>query len=249
MLSKAKIKWINSLKLKKNRDAENVFVAEGIKIVAELLPVLTCKFLVISKESGFTYNANLDCEIIQVAENEYKKITFQNSPQGVLAVFEKPKQEFSNNLFSEQLVLALENVQDPGNLGSIIRTADWFGIKHIFCSQHTADVFNPKVVQATMGAIARVQIHYLDLAALFADLSKDIPIYGTVMDGENIYQEKLNSTGIILMGNEGKGISKELETYLSKKLLIPTYPANTTSSESLNVAIATAITVAEFRRR
>lgn len=249
MLSKAKIKWINSLKMKKNRDAENVFVAEGVKIVAELLPVLACKFLVISKESGFTYNGNLDCEIIQVPENDYKKITFQNSPQGVLAVFEKPKQSFSNSVFSEQLVLALEDVQDPGNLGSIIRTADWFGIKHIICSQHTADVFNPKVVQATMGAIARVQIYYVDLAALFEELSKDTPIYGTVMDGENIYQEKLNSTGIILMGNEGKGISKDLETYLSKKLLIPTYPANTTSSESLNVAIATAITIAEFRRR
>jgi len=146
------------------------------------------------------------------------------------------------------LCLALDEVQDPGNLGTIIRIADWFGIEHIFCSQGTADVYNPKVVQATMGALARVHVHYVNLSELIDSLP-DIPVYGTFLDGTNIYEQELSQTGIIVMGNEGNGISPEVRKVINRRLYIPNYPANRPTSESLNVAVATAITCAEFRRR
>ncbi|WP_349939365.1 RNA methyltransferase, partial [Bacteroides cellulosilyticus] len=144
--------------------------------------------------------------------------------------------------------LALDDVQDPGNLGTIIRLADWFGIEHIFCSPNTVDVYNPKTVQATMGGIARVKLHYTSLPDLIQSL-KDIPVYGTFLDGENMYTQKLSSNGLIVMGNEGNGIGKEVEQLINRKLYIPNYPAERETSESLNVAIATAVVCAEFRRQ
>ena len=148
-----------------------------------------------------------------------------------------------------QLNLALDGVQDPGNLGTIIRIADWFGIEHIYCSQDTADVYNPKVVQATMGSIARVKVEYGDLNALIGSLPADVPVYGTLLDGDNIYEEKLENRGFIIMGNEGKGITKEMAQKVNHRLLIPNYPVGRATADSLNVAIATAITCAEFRRQ
>ena len=177
MLSKSKIKWIHSLELKKNRDEQNLFVAEGMKLVSDLLPHLQCRFLVVCSP-GFDFNlySNTVAEAEQVTEGEYKKITLQKTPQGVLAVFEKPADTWNEAEIYNSLSLALDDVQDPGNLGTIIRLADWFGIRHVFCSLHCADVYSPKTIQATMGAIAGVNVHYVakikncNLAILFLNL-------------------------------------------------------------------------------
>ena len=147
------------------------------------------------------------------------------------------------------MCLVLDDVQNPGNLGTIVRLADWFGIEHIFCSKGCADIYNPKTVQATMGGIARVQVHEADLPELLSRLDKDIPVYGTFLDGENMYGKELENRGLIVMGNEGKGVSKEVEAFVTERLYIPNYPEGRETSESLNVAIATAIVCAEFRRR
>ena len=150
---------------------------------------------------------------------------------------------------NSQLSLALDGVQDPGNLGTIIRIADWFGISTIYCSPETADVYNPKVVQATMGSLAHVQVVYTDLLALVSQLPPSYPVYGTLLDGENIYQQELTSEGIIVMGNEGNGISQALREHINRRLLIPDFHTGELRAESLNVAIATAITCSEFKRR
>lgn len=250
MLSKTKIKWINSLERKKNRDEENLFVAEGVKIVTELLPVLNCRFLAICNDVMLLEEyVEYAHEIQQISIEEYKKISFQKTPQGVLAVFEKPENKWKPDNICQQLSLALDDVQDPGNMGTIIRLADWFGIKDVFCSYHSADVYNPKTIQATMGAIARVRLHYVDLPEFLKSFSGKISVYGTFMDGENIYEKNLKNNGIIVMGNEGNGISPDIENLVTHKLLIPGYPRDVITSESLNVGIAAAIVVAEFRRR
>lgn len=182
-------------------------------------------------------------------------MSFLQHPQQVLAVFKQVGRErpTSTTGFSEVdtsiLNLALDGVQDPGNLGTIIRIADWFGIEHIYCSLDTADVYNPKVVQATMGSIARIKVEYGNLQALMESLSLETPIYGTLLDGENIYQQKLENRGFIIMGNEGKGISPALTKLVNHRLLIPNFPEGRATADSLNVAIATAITCAEFRRQ
>ena len=149
---------------------------------------------------------------------------------------------------SSQLVLGLDGVQDPGNLGTIIRIADWFGINTIICSPDTADAFNPKVVQATMGSIARVKIAYTPLAAFIKSLPTTYPVYATLLDGDNIYETTLSQHGLIVMGNEGNGISQEVRQCISNKLLIPTFATSPDKADSLNVAIATAIVCSEFRR-
>lgn len=250
MLSKAKIKWINSLSLKKNRDEENVFVAEGLKLVSELLPVMNCRFLAYTDEKNLPLRAMRNqAEKELVSETELSKISSHKTPQGIIAVFEKPTYDINLSAVRSQLSIALDDIQDPGNLGTIIRLADWFGVKDVFCSLHTVDVFNSKTIQATMGAIARVRVHYVNLVDFLKEITGEIPVYGTFMDGENIYEQHLSSNGIIVMGNEGNGISKEVLPLVSKKLLIPTFPADANTSESLNVGVATAITVAEFRRR
>ena len=188
-----------------------------------------------------------ETEVIEVTDEELKKVSFLQHPQQVLAVFRQATSgDYSIN--TSELSLALDGVQDPGNLGTIIRIADWFGITHIYCSQDTADVYNPKVVQATMGSIARVKVEYGDLLGLVESLPADVPVYGTLLDGDNIYQQKLENRGLIVMGNEGKGISPELAKKVNHKLLIPNFPEGRATADSLNVAIATAITCSEFRR-
>lgn len=150
---------------------------------------------------------------------------------------------------SQQLCLALDGVQDPGNVGTIIRVADWFGITQIYCSHETADVYNPKVVQATMGSLARVDVQYTDLTTLIDNLPESCPVYGTLLDGSDLYQQELSDHGLIVMGNEGKGLTVEVRQRVNHRLLIPNYPKGRDTAESLNVAIATAIVCAEFRRR
>lgn len=248
MLSKNKIKYIHSLELKKNRKAEHVFVAEGHKTVGDLLGHFPCKLLIATKEwfdKKLPFQAD---EIIEVNNDDLFKASFLKTPQEVLAVFEQPEYTTDATVASQSLCLALDDVQDPGNLGTIIRLADWFGIEHIFCSNNTVDAFNPKTIQATMGAIARVKLHYCSLYELISNL-KDVPIYGTFLDGEDIYTQKLSSNGLIIMGNEGNGISQEVEQLINKRLYIPNYPQSRETSESLNVAIATAIVCSEFRRQ
>ena len=242
--------------MKKYRKAEGVFVAEGHKLVGDLLDVFECKYLAATSE-WLSANAawverqrRSGVEVDEVTDEELKRASFQETPQQVLAVFKQLTYEVDvNEVARKQLCLVLDDVQNPGNLGTIVRLADWFGIEHIFCSKGCADIYNPKTVQATMGGIARVQVHEADLSELLSRLDKDIPVYGTFLDGENMYGKELENRGLIVMGNEGKGVSKEVEAFVTERLYIPNYPEGRETSESLNVAIATAIVCAEFRRR
>ena len=247
MISKNKIKYIRSLELKKNRNKEGKFVAEGFKVVDDLLALQPADLIVATQEWLHGKHLADQTEVIEVTEEELKKVSFLQHPQQVLAVFRQATSgDYSIN--TSELSLALDGVQDPGNLGTIIRIADWFGITHIYCSQDTADVYNPKVVQATMGSIARVKVEYGDLLGLVESLPADVPVYGTLLDGDNIYQQTLENRGLIVMGNEGKGISPALAKKVNRKLLIPNFPEGRATADSLNVAIATAITCSEFRR-
>ena len=250
MLSKAKLKLIRSLELKKNRQSEGLFVAEGPKVIGDLLPYYRPRFIVATQAWVGHGSFPAHTEIIEVTEEELSKASFLKTPQEVLAVFQLP--DVRSTVFSSAssgLTLVLDDVQDPGNLGTIIRTADWFGIRQLICSQGTADAFSPKVVQATMGSIARVKVFYTDLPSFLAELPKGTPVYGTFLEGANIYQHPLSQNGLIVMGNEGNGISPAVSRFVTEKLFIPPYPADAITGESLNVAIATAITCAEFRRR
>lgn len=244
-LSKAQVKWVRSLQLKKVRDAEAVFVAEGEKCISEL-------------------KGAFELVLLATPENataiEIEQMSSLRTPQGQIAVFRKrPSSPIFTDLhchlpsFTHNLLLALDGVQDPGNLGTIIRTCDWFGIHDILCSRETADCYNPKVVQATMGALSRVRVHYIDNlpAALAALREQGFPLYGTLLEGGNMYKEDAipdKHKGVIIMGNEGNGISEEVRSLITHPLLIPSYPTDAATSESLNVSIATAIVLAEFRR-
>ena len=247
MISKNKIKYIRSLELKKNRNKEGKFVAEGFKVVDDLLALQPADLIVATQEWLHGKHLADQTEVIEVTEEELKKVSFLQHPQQVLAVF-KQAQDGDFSINTQELSLALDGVQDPGNLGTIIRIADWFGITHIYCSQDTADVYNPKVVQATMGSIARVKVEYGNLLGLVESLPADVPVYGTLLDGDNIYQQQLENRGLIVMGNEGKGISPALAKKVNRRLLIPNFPEGRATADSLNVAIATAITCSEFRR-
>ncbi|MEI7501856.1 MAG: RNA methyltransferase [Paludibacter sp.] len=249
MISKPKIKLIASLSQKKFRDEQGLFIAEGTKLVLDLAPSFRCVLLVANEDWLSEHRTITADEIIDVDETELKKISNQKSPQGVLAIFEKAKYTYSIDDLNQKLNLALDDVQDPGNLGTILRIADWFGITNVFCSEHTADAYNPKTVQATMGALARVKVHVVNLPDFLKSCNDKLPIYGTFMDGENIYSKTLSQQGIIVMGNEGNGISSEIEKFVSERLLIPNYPIGQATSESLNVGVATALVCGEFRRR
>ncbi|MGN1254118.1 MAG: RNA methyltransferase [Prevotella sp.] len=257
MISKAKLKLIHSLENKKGRRESSLFVAEGPKVVGDLLSRFPLKLIVAVDEWIQTNRHDLgDAEVIAVTDDELRKASLLQHPQQVLALFELPqeKAETEDALSSvlsddnRKLSLALDSVQDPGNLGTIIRIADWFGIEDIFCSQTTVDAYSPKVIQATMGSIARVRVHYTDLAQLIHSLPSDYPVYGTLLDGEDIYSQELTQGGLIVMGNEGNGISPAIRPLINHRLLIPNYPKGRATADSLNVAIATAITCAEFRR-
>ena len=237
-LSKAQIKWVRSLQQKKNRDAEGLFVAEGAKCVDELRKAFELVLLVTPDNASGT---------------EIEQMSSLRTPQGVIGVFRKSDESLWRSGYEMmRLKVALDGVQDPGNLGTIIRTCDWFGVKDILCSRDTADCYNPKVVQATMGALARVRVHYVDLPEVLSELKiKGLSIYGTLLDGKNMYESDAilsKESGVIVMGNEGNGISKEVRKLVSHPLFIPSYPAGVATSESLNVGIATAIVLSEFRR-
>ena len=251
-ISKNQIKFIRQLEQKKFRRREGLFVAEGTKVVGDLLAHYQPHSLFATKEwlaEHASHLSPLTSHLYSLTPAELSRISFQQHPQQVLALFPIPPQaDFQFSIFNSQLNLALDGIQDPGNLGTIIRIADWFRIRDIYCSEETVDAWNPKVVQATMGSIARVNIIYMSLAELIDSLPDGYPVYGTLLDGENIYTQPLTPHGLIVMGNEGNGISPEIRQRVNHRLLIPSY-RNDDTAESLNVAIATAITCSEFRRR
>ena len=238
MISKNQQKYVRSLEQKKYRRRENAFVAEGPKVVGDLLDAGFRARHIFA--TGEWLAAHHHPEVQEVTAKELQRLSFLQHPQQVLAVMEMPKTEEQDC----RLCLALDGVQDPGNLGTIIRIADWFGITTIYCSEDTVDAWSPKVVQATMGSIARVNIIYINLPDFLSHTDK--PVYGTLLDGKDIYGQQLSDEGIIVMGNEGNGISEEVRTMISHRLLIPKYHEG---PESLNVAVATAVVCAEFRRQ
>ena len=249
MLSKNDIKNIKSLEQKKFREEKRLFVAEGHKLVGDLLSKFDCVLLAATPDWKPLGNFRAERKE-EITPDELKRASLLRSPQDVLAVFRIP--DYSTDMATEaakSLVLALDDIQDPGNLGTIVRIADWFGIKDIFCSSGTADIYNPKAVQATMGALARVRVHYTDLLKEISHMPFGIPVYGTFLDGETIYSTPLSENGVIIMGNEGNGISREIAAKVNRRLFIPNWPAGAATSESLNVAVATAIVCSEFRRR
>ena len=251
MISKNQIKYVHQLELKKFRKQEGLFIAEGHKVVGDLLHEGFMPRQIFATQEWITDNPSLlpiiNSKLIEVNLEELTRLSLLQHPQQVLALFPIPDEQTSISS-QNSLNLLLDNVQDPGNLGTIIRIADWFGIETIYCSIGTVDAWNPKVVQATMGSIARVHIIYVDPQQLFDCLPDDFPVYGTFLEGDNIYTQQLTQHGIIVMGNEGNGISDAVRHRVTRKLLIPDFHKGDTA-DSLNVAIATAITCSEFRRR
>lgn len=231
MISKSKLKLIRSLETKKGRAKAGLFVAEGPKTVGDLL------------DAGFK------AEMVIDDADDVRQASFQQHPQGVIGVFGIPQCPGAAAPAAGKLTIALDGIQDPGNMGTIVRIADWFGIEDIFCSPDTADVWNPKTIQATMGSIARVRVHYTDLGKLIDSLPDGFPVYGTLLDGDNIYTSGIKPYGLVVMGNEGNGISDGIRRRITQRLLIPNYPEGRKTADSLNVATATAIICAEFRRR
>lgn len=239
MLSKSQIKLITSLKQKKYRQQHGFFVVEGIKIIKELIQSHLELHALYTTE---TFNINAKDEIL-ITETDLKRISFLTTPNKALAIFKMPEVKAINN---NRLIVALDAVRDPGNLGTIIRLCDWFGITDLVCSKETVDCFNPKVIQATMGSITRVNISYVDLEVFLK--ASNAAIFGAFMDGETVYTKQLPETGILVMGNEANGVSKEVEAIISEKISIPRF-GDLQATESLNVATATAILLSEFKRR
>lgn len=249
MISKARIKWIKSLELRKYRLQHHAFVAEGPKLVGELLPHFVPIYVAATK-AWLNENRRLLAHIEaidEVSDDELKRASLLRTPQDVVAIMPIPDRKLDVSLLRDSLVLALDGVQDPGNLGTILRIADWFGIRHVICSEGTTDVYGPKCVQACMGALARVDVHYCQLPQLIAEAR--MPVLGTFLDGTDIYRTELPPSGILVMGNEGNGISPEVSGMATHRLFIPSYPRGAETTESLNVAIATGIVCAELRRR
>ena len=248
MLSKGLIKLINSLRLKKYRQKHGLFIAEGQKMIEDLSSLNAPIKTIISSEKKFTTQG---IEIVQCADNELDKISFLKTSQNVIALVEIPKYEINNIEVINELSIALDGVQDPGNMGTIIRIANWFGIKNVLCSYDCVDIYNPKVVQATMGALFGTKVHYINLVDQIKDLLKlsDYHVYGTFMEEGSIYQSNLHAKGLIVMGNEGQGISPAVEQLISNRISIPSFSDGFKGAESLNVGVATGIIVSEFARQ
>lgn len=240
MVSKNQIKLITSLQLKKYRNEHQLFIAEGVKVIQELLQSNYVLEHLYVTEDVFDTVSNAQKTLIK--ETEMKRLSALSSSSSCLAIFKIPKPQ---NIDYNGLIVALEDVRDPGNLGTIIRLCDWFGVTQLICSSETVDVYNPKVIQATMGSIARVHIRYLDLKTFI--VSHSLPVFGTFMNGKNIYKEALPEQAIIVFGNEANGISMDLEKSINNRIAIPRFGA-LQQTESLNVATATAIILSEFRR-
>lgn len=243
-------KIILSLSEAKHRRNLGLFKVEGSKCVHDTISSFTLDSLICT-ESWFNDNRNIIAAGSSVTicdKDDLKRVTELVSPPPVIAIYKLPVR---NNLpiFNDDLIIAIDGVQDPGNLGTIIRTADWFGIYNIICSKSTVDCFNPKVIQSTMGAISRVEVHYCDLVQTLTELKSEYNVYGTFMHGVSIYNEHYAKKSIVVMGNEGHGISKEISEVINEKLTIPSFSESEESSESLNVAMAMGIVVSEIKRQ
>jgi TrmH family RNA methyltransferase len=250
MISRNQVKYLNSLKLGKFRDLNRQFIAEGVKLVDEMLASHFPVHSIYALPSWISSHTKLQwqpaVEVFEVTEPELKKISNLATPNEVLAVVGYHKAGMPEPKDLGDMALILDRIQDPGNLGTMIRTADWFGIGHIICSPGTADVYNPKVVQATMGSICRVSVHYQELKDFLVSAKNDREIYGTLPDGANIYDAELLYPSVIIIGNESKGISADLMPLISRKIGIPSLSKG---AESLNAAVAAGIICSEFRRK
>ena len=234
MLSKNEVKSIQSLCHKKQRQQEGLFVAEGVKLVEEIIQSDYRVKKIFSTDKWYSENTHLNAIISIVSEDELTRISSLQTPNQVLAIVYQPIIT-TISLLGNQLTLVLDGIQDPGNMGTIIRNADWFGISQIICSHNTVELYNPKVIQGTMGSFLRVKVSYVDLVPLLKNTN--IPVYGALLDGESIYAVQKPKEGIILIGNEGQGISKELLPFISNPITIPKIGG----AESLNAAVATGI--------
>lgn len=238
MISNSQTKLITSLKQKKYRDKESLFVAEGPKVIQELLDEgLKLRWLFTTQPIN-----NFKGNLVEITPAELKKISFLKTPNTSLAVFEIPTIKPPK---TSGLVVALDALRDPGNLGTIIRLCDWFGVEQLLCSEDTVDCYNPKVVQASMGSLARVQINYVPLSEFLN--KSNLPVYGGFMDGSNIYTESLPNDVVLVLGNEANGISEVISNIVTNRISIPRF-GSIQKTESLNVATATAILLSEFRR-
>ena len=243
-MTRSEIRFIRSLADKQARTAAGLFVAEGSKLIGEIFASGWEVEALYSTRDSFGGRA------VMVSPSDMERISMLKTPNDSLATVRIPVFKTPRTADAARLALALDGVRNPGNMGTIIRLADWFGIEDVYCSEDSADCFNPKVVQATMGAILRVRVHYTELAAcLSAAAAQGIPVYGTFLEGENIYGSELTPEGIVVMGNEGRGVTEAVARTVTRKLFIPPWPADRRGSESLNVAMATGIVCSEFRRR
>jgi len=238
-LSKNQLKLITSLQQKKYRTTHKLFIAEGTKVVNEFLNS-TFELEHLFCVSDLEFN-NIETKT-QISDTELKKISTLKTPNNVLALFKIPDVNLSKN---EGFIVALDEINDPGNLGTIIRLCDWFGVDQLICSKNTVDCYNTKVVQATMGSLTRVSIVYTDLEAYLKTVN--LPKYASLMNGENVYKTKLPKNAVLVMGNEANGISAEILNVLTNSVSIPRF-GETQQTESLNVATATAILLSEFKR-
>lgn len=246
--------------LKKNREEHGLFIAEGVKVVNEMLHA---KITVVElygtpgffeKNNIYLINKNVSC--YELTAEELKRISALSTPNEVLAICRIPQAKMDYALLTTKLSLVLDDIKDPGNLGTIIRIADWFGIRDIICSNETVDAFNPKVIQATMGSIARINVHYKELTLFFKELSmlsaNQLAVYGALLEGENIYKQQLKDTGLLIIGNESRGISDQLLPFITHRIKIPSFGNGSggreQEAESLNAAVATAIICSEFKR-
>jgi len=243
MLSKSQISLVKSLHQKKYRKEEHLFIVEGLKSILEFLNSSYVLHTIYATSGIFPKLANLSHKqkVFEVTDNDLIKISILKQPQGALAIFEIPKNESFNPENMDEMTFVLDGIQDPGNLGTIIRTADWFGFKHIICSENTVEAYNPKVVQATMGSLSRVKIHYQSLVDLLK--SSSAPKFGTLLEGNNLFETTWPKAGFLILGSEGNGISEELLPIITHPITIP----GTGNTESLNVAISAAICMAQIQ--
>ncbi len=253
MVTKAQIQLVRSLADKQARSESGLFVVEGTKMIREALASdFRVERIYAGEAVSEAFRAELRSGLAEaVSDKELERLSHLRTPSQAVALVRLPEGRVQGGAaFGEELALCLDNVQDPGNLGTILRVADWFGIGEVLCSPDTADCYNPKVVQATMGAIFRVRVRYASVAGELADaVRRGVPVYGTFLEGEDIYRAELAPRGVIVMGNEGRGISAETAQCVTHKLFVPPFPFDRHGSESLNVAVATAVVCAEFRRR
>ena len=253
MLTKAKTSFILSLQKKKTREEERLYVIEGDKMVKEFLAERMPVRMLIAKPEFLNSLSMVHkkgvAEIIPASYEELKKMSSLKTPHNAMAVVEMTDVRIDAGRLAGELSLALDSVQDPGNLGTIIRAAAWFGVRNIYCSKDCVDVYNPKVIQASMGAILHVSVFYSGLRGLLESASeKKARIYGTLLEGESLYYQKLSSTGIILLGNESKGISEELMPYITDRIMIPKRTDANAGIDSLNVGMAASVILSEFTR-